>query len=88
MAKTIITQDKNLVNYANVVAVTVEPVSRDNEDYSPDEAYAVVAYDITNETIPLGYYATYEQACDAEMSLVNWLDGEAFGVYRFSGEVT
>ena len=88
MAKTIVTQDGDLVNYANVVAVAVNDMSEEDAEYSPDEAYALVAHDTTNSVIALGYYPTYEKACEAEKSLVNWLDGEAFGVYRFDSEVT
>ena len=86
MAKTIITQDGDLVNYANVVAIAVNPMSEKDEEYSPDEAYALVAHDTTNSVIALGYYPTHEKACEAEKSLVNWLDGEAFGVYRFDSK--
>ena len=88
MAKTIITQDGDLVNYANVVAIAVNPMSEEDEEYSPDEAYVLLAHDTTNSVIALGYYPTQEKACEAEKSLVNWLDGEAFGVYRFDSEVT
>ena len=88
MAKTIVTQDGDLVNYANVVAVAVNDMSEEDEEYSPDEAYALVAHDTTNSVIALGYYSTYEKAFEAEKSLINWLDGEAFGVYRLDSEVT
>ena len=86
MAKTIITQDSDLVNYANVVAITVDAMSEKDVDYSPDEAFVLVAYDITNAKIALGYYPTDEKAREAEMSLVNWLDSEAFGVYKLNSE--
>ncbi len=76
MAKTIITQDGDLVNYANVVAIAVNPMSAEDEEYSSDEAYVLLAYDTTNSVIALGYYPTQEKAC------------EAFGVYRFDSEVT
>ena len=86
MARTIITKDGDLVNYANVVFVTVGDMSAEDEDYSPDESYVLVAYDVTKEKIPLGFYSNYESSCKAEESLVNWLDGETMGVCRLDDE--
>lgn len=86
MAKTIITQEGHLVNYANVVAVSVDVMSKDDEEYSEDEAYVLVAHDTTNSVIALGYYPTEEQACEAEKKLADWLDHEAYGVYRFDSK--
>ena len=82
MAKTIITQDGDLVNYANIIAVSVEMMSVEDEEYTPDESYVLVAYDVTKEKIPLGFYSDYESACNAKKSLINWLSGETFGVYK------
>jgi hypothetical protein len=86
MAKTIITQDGDLVNYANVIAVSVEMMSVEDEEYTPDDSYVLLAHDITNSVIALGYYPNYESACEAEESIVNWLDGETLGVCRLNDE--
>ena len=83
MAKTIITQDGDLVNYANIIAVTVGDATR----HLSNEKYVLVAYDTMNEELPLGFYPTYEKAREAEKNLAEWLNNEAFGVYRLDSEV-
>lgn len=77
MAKSIITQEGHLVNYANIVAVTVE-ISDDGD------VYGLIATDTGNSIYVLGTYQTENMAVMAEKRLIDWLNSEAFGVYSMA----
>ncbi|MDE7363721.1 MAG: hypothetical protein K2N27_02360 [Ruminococcus sp.] len=77
MAKSIITQEGNLVNYANIVTVTVE-ISDDGE------VYGLIATDTGNSIHILGTYPSENMAVKAEKRLTDWLKNEAFGVYSMT----
>lgn len=74
MAKSIITQERNLVNYANIVTITVE-ISDDGD------VYGLIATDTGNSIHILGTYPSENMAVSAQKRLIDWLDSEALGVY-------
>ena len=74
MAKSIITQDGNLVNYANIVTIAVE-ISDDGD------VYGLIATDTGNSIYVLGTYPSENMAISAKNRLIDWLNGEALGVY-------
>lgn len=77
MAKSIITQEGHLVNYANIVTITVE-ISDDGD------VYGLIATDTGNSIYVLGTYQTENMAVMAEKRLIDWLNSEAFGVYSMT----
>lgn len=74
MAKSIITQERNLVNYANIVTITVE-ISDDGD------VYGLIATDTGNSIHILGTYPSENMAISAKNRLIDWLNSEALGVY-------
>ena len=75
MAKTIITQGGDLVNYANIIAVFVDEELDDDENVL---GYSLWGLDVTNENILLGEYATLDDAIQAKNKIVDWIDKEAY----------
>jgi len=75
MAKTIITQGGDLVNYANIIAVFVDDELDDDENVL---GYNLWGLDVTNDNILLGEYATLDEAVQAKNKIVDWIDNEAY----------
>ena len=75
MAKTIITQDGNLVNYANIIAVFVDDELDDNENIT---GYNLWGLDVAESTILLGEYETLDEAVQAKNKIIEWIDNEAY----------
>ena len=75
MAKTIITQGGDLVNYANIIAVFIDDELDDDENVL---SYNLWGLDVTNENILLGEYATLDDAILAKNKIVDWIDNEAY----------
>lgn len=74
MAKSIITQEGNVVNYANIVTITVE-ISDDSD------VYGLIATDTGSSIHILGIYPSENMAVSAKNRLTDWLNSEALGVY-------
>ena len=82
MAKSIITQDGDLVNYNNLVAISVEERAVGfDEEHSEDE-YCIIGTDTSGNQIPMGNYKTPEAAEAALKDLYEWLNREAYAVYE------
>ena len=75
MAKTIITQDGDIVNYANIIAVFVDNELDDDENVLCCNLWGL---DITNDNILLGEYATLDEAVQAKNKIIDWLNNEAY----------
>lgn len=75
MAKTIITQGGDLVNYANIIAVFVDDELGDDENVL---GYNLRGLDVTNDNILLGEYDTLDEAIQAKNKIVDWIDNEAY----------
>jgi hypothetical protein len=76
MAKAIITQGGDLVNYANIIAVFVDDELDDDENVLG--GYNLWGLDVTNENILLGEYDTLDEAIQAKNKIVDWIDNEAY----------
>lgn len=74
MAKSIITQEGNVVNYANIVTITVE-ISDDGD------VYGLIATDTGSSIHILGTYPSENMAVSAKNRLTDWLNSEVLGVY-------
>ena len=75
MAKAIITQGGDLVNYANIIAVFVDDELDDDENVL---GYNLWGLDVTNDNILLGEYTTLDDAIQAKNKIVDWIDNEAY----------
>lgn len=75
MAKTIITQGGDLVNYANIIAVFVDDELDDDENVL---GYNLWGLDVTNDNILLGEYLTLDEAVQAKNKIVDWIDNEVY----------
>lgn len=74
MAKSIITQEGSVVNYANIITITVE-ISDDGD------VYGLIATDTGSSIHILGTYPSENMAVSAKNRLTDWLNSEALGVY-------
>ena len=85
MAKTIATQYGEFLNYDNLVRIGV---ITNWEDAEPDENgiitpdYEMTGTDTAGNQIPMGIYATPDEAEAALKDLHNWLSMEAYAVYE------
>ena len=85
MAKTIVTQFGEFLNYDNLVRIGI---ITNWEDAEPDENgivkpdYEMVGTDTSGNQIPMGNYKTPDEAEAALADLHNWLSAEAYAVYE------
>ena len=92
MAKTIVTQFGEFLNYDNLVKIGVvtnwedAEINEENGTISPD--YEMVGTDTSGNSIPMGIYKTPDEAEAALKDLHDWLAIEAYAVYeiKFGGD--
>lgn len=82
MAKTIITQTGDAVNYGNIAAIYTDDNLVENPDGTESLTYILCADTVRDITYVLGEYDTENEALNARNNLVKWLDKETFGIYR------
>ena len=72
MAKSILTPEGDLVNYDNLIAVSVEvrPVGVD-EEHSEDE-YCIVGTDVTNKENLLYHSPDYDKVMSVQRDITRW----------------
>lgn len=82
MAKSIITQDGDLINYDNLIAVSVElhPVKYD--DNKEVDELCIIGTDITNEEILLYHSHDPDEVQQVQSNLIRWLQSEAFSTFE------
>lgn len=86
MAKTIVTKFGEFLNYDNLVRIGIitnwEDAEEDEESgtFTPD--YEMTGTDTAGNQIPMGIYATPDEAEAALKDLHNWLSMEANAVYE------
>ena len=86
MAKTIVTQFGEFLNYANIVKIGVETnwddaeIDEENGTIKPD--FEMIGTDTAGNKIPMGIYDTPDEAEAALKDLHNWLSMEAYAVYE------
>lgn len=90
MAKTIITQFGEFLNYANIVKIGVETnwddaeIDEENGTIKPD--FEMIGTDTAGNKIPMGIYDTPDEADNALKALHDWLSTEAYAVYEITGD--
>lgn len=86
MAKTIVTQFGDMINYDHIVRVSArvnwEDAEIDDENGTIDPDFEMIGTDINGNTIPFGIYPTMEDAENAVKALYGWLGVEAYAVYE------
>ncbi|MFR5740719.1 MAG: hypothetical protein ACLUEN_01635 [Coprococcus sp.] len=89
MAKTIVTQFGEFLNYANIVKIGVETnwddaeIDEENGTIKPD--FEMIGTDTAGNKIPMGIYDTPDEADNALKALHDWLSTEAYAVYEITG---
>ena len=89
MAKTIVTQFGEFLNYANIVKIGVETnwddaeIDEENGTIEPD--FEMIGTDTAGNKIPMGIYDTPDEADNALKALHDWLSTEAYAVYEITG---
>lgn len=79
MAKSIITQEGNIVNYSNLLAIYVD---EDRDDNGNLLGYELLGTDSTQTAIVLGSFADEQSAEKTKADLIRWLQGEAFSTFE------
>ena len=82
MSKSIITQDGNIVNYGNLVAVYIEDDLDDDENVLGYNLIGLTGTTKDADVIILGSYSDAEDALKARYDLICWLQSEAFGTFE------
>ena len=98
MAKTIVTQFGEFLNYANIVKIGVETnwddaeideengtIKPDFEMIGTDTAGNIPTVNTAGNKIPMGIYDTPDEADNALKALHDWLSTEAYAVYEITG---
>lgn len=89
MAKTIVTQFGEFLNYTNIVKIGVETnwddaeIDEENGTIKPD--FEMIGTDTAGNKIPMGIYDTPDEADNALKALHDWLSTEAYAVYEITG---
>ena len=89
MAKTMVTQFGEFLNYANIVKIGVETnwddaeIDEENGTIKPD--FEMIGTDTAGNKIPMGIYDTPDEADNALKALHDWLSTEAYAVYEITG---
>ena len=81
MAKTIVTQDGDIVNYGNLVIIFVRP-----SEEIPKEKYEIVGMDNNANQVILGRYDDIQTAENKKADIINWLEKEAYSTYEMPAE--
>lgn len=86
MAKTIVTQFGEFLNYDNLVRIGIitnwEDAEEDEESGTITPDYEMTGTDTAGNQIPMGIYATPDEAEAALKDLHNWLSMEVYAVYE------
>ncbi len=86
MAKTIVTQFGEMLNYDNIVKIGVitnwEDAEIDEESGTIKPDFEMISTDTIGNQIPMGIYDTPDEAETALKDLYEWLNSEAYAVYE------
>lgn len=82
MAKNILTQSNDIINYDNLIAVSVEICPIDYaEDRVVDES-CIVAMDVNGGQTILFHSPNEDEVCAAMSDFIRWLQNEAFSTFE------
>ena len=86
MAQTIVTQYGDYLVYDNLVSIGIvtnwEDAEIDEESGTISPDYEMIATDTSGNKIPMGNYATPDEAREAMAALHDWLGVKAHAVYE------
>lgn len=82
MAKSIITQDGNVVNYNKLLAIYVEDELDDDENVVGYNLLGVVGMNKDSDAILLGFFNDEKSAMKAKADIIRWLQSEAFATFE------
>ena len=81
--KSIITQTGSLVNYGNIISMSVEKGEiLDEATGQTTEKVAVIGTDITGETLVFGAYDSFYTANSVLAEVIKWLKNNAFSLFE------
>lgn len=82
MAKSIITQDGDLVNYDNLVSVSVETRSIVYDEDKENIELCIVGVDTSNVEILIFHSPNDDEVMAVQRDIVRWLQSEAFSTFE------
>ncbi len=83
MLKSIITQTGSLVNYANMISISIEKGELlDESTGQTSEKVAVIGTDTTGETVIFGTYDSFYSANNVLSDIIKWLKNNAFTLFE------
>lgn len=81
LAKTIITQDGDIVNYGNLVIIFARPAEE-----IPYGKYEIVGIDSNENQVIIGRYKDQKTAEENVSRITQWLSMESYATYEMPGE--
>ena len=82
MAKSIITQDGNVVNYNKLLAIYVEDELDDYKNILGYNLLGVMGMNKDSDAILLGFFNDEKSAMNAKTDIIRWLQSEAFATFE------
>lgn len=82
IAKSIITQDGNVVNYNNLLAIYVDEELDDDENIIGYNLLGVVGMNKNSDAILLGFFNDEKSAMNAKADIIRWLQSEVFSTFE------
>ncbi|HPY85517.1 MAG TPA: hypothetical protein PLS20_10855 [Ruminococcus flavefaciens] len=82
IAKSIITQDGNVVNYNNLLAIYVDEELDDDENIIGYNLLGVVGMNKDSDAILLGFFNDEKSAMNAKADIIRWLQSEVFSTFE------
>ena len=82
MAKTIITQMDEVLNYENIVLIYISSAPVEDAESEEEVIFIMFADTVNGDSVPIGFYDEEGEANEAKDKLVEWLQREMYGVYR------
>ncbi|WP_302350727.1 hypothetical protein [uncultured Ruminococcus sp.] len=82
MAKSILTPEGDLVNYDNLIAVSVEVRAVGFDDEHSEDEYCIIGTDVTNKENLLYHSLDHEEVMKVQRDITRWLQSEAFSTFE------
>ena len=82
IAKSIITQDGNVVNYNNLLAIYIDEELDDDENIIGYNLLGVVGMNKNSDAILLGFFNDEKSAMNAKADIIRWLQSEEFSTFE------
>ena len=82
LAQSLLTPEGDLINYDNLIAVSVEVRSVGVDDEHTEDAYCIVGTDVTNRENLLYHSSDYDKVMSVQGDITRWLQSEAFSTFE------